>query len=715
MKSSFSLLLLLLSAVFASAQNPSKQQPTEKSDDVIVVTTNLVQVDAVVTDKSGRQVTDLTADDFELLENGRARQIKAFSYIPLTSQRLKEETTPTPKDAKGLPPLTLGAERPERVRRVIAVLIDDFGLSAESVARLRSALEKFVVEQTSPDDLIGVIRASGGPGLMQQFTSNRSQILATIKRIRWYPIGRGRMSAFDSFSSVDNDEVGNEFKGYSASHVPNLSSKEFFPGSLSALRFVIEGLARFPGRKSVVFISDNLPVTSKESQVGGLTRVLDKLIERANQLSIVVSTMDARGLPKAGLTADDSQYNLAANQIHNRTRDRRQRFTVEQDALSYLAQQTGGIFVHDNNDLNHGLRRIIDSEQGYYLLGYRPDDSETETSPTRSYKLTLKLKRPELSVRTRSGFHRIEPVKVADGAPKAKKEFLREALTSPFVREDVRLKMTALFTGGSQIRILLHVDARDIGLAQSSEKSYEGSFDVTAVAFDDNGKVAKEVGRTQVIRVSFDNYEQFRREGFVYLITMPIDKPGPYQVRLALRDANSGRLGSDSQFVEVPNAKTTRITAAGFIVQGVAPPKPDSPRLPDKRQANAMVESSGDDAGDKGREAAVRRFAPGDLLTYSYLLYGAKRNGATGSNLQSQIRLFRGDKELFTGSMQPVGLVDQSNSEGVVAVGNLRLGKELPPGEYFMQLIVTDKSAPPDKQSSDEWIDFEIVKPASPH
>jgi VWFA-related protein len=715
MKYCFPLLLLIVSAVLATAQNPPKQQSPEKREDVVVVTTNLVQVDAVVTDKSGRQVTDLRAEDFELLENGRQRQIQAFSYIPLTSQTPLADPTPIPKAFKGSPPLTLGAERPERVRRVIAILVDDFGLSAESVARLRAALEKFVEEQTSPDDLIGVIRASGGPGLMQQFTSNKSQILATIKRIRWYPIGRGRMSAVDSFSSVDNDELGLEFKGYSSSHVPNLSSKEFFPGSLSALGFVIEGLARFPGRKSVVFISDNLPATSKEAQVGGLTRALDRLIERANQLSIVVSTMDARGLPKAGLTADDSQYNLAANQINTRSRDRRIKFTVEQDALSYLAQKTGGIFVHDNNDLNHGLRRIVDSEQGYYLIAYRPDDSETETSQARTYKVTLRLKRPELSLRTRSGFHRVEPLKPVDGAPKAKNELLREALTSPFVREGVRLKMTALFTGGSQIKILLHVDARDIGLAQSSENNYEGSFDVTAVAFDDNGKVAKEVGRTQVMRVPFDGYEQFRRDGFVYLITMPIDRPGPYQVRLALRDANSGRLGSDSQFVEVPNAKTTRLTASGFIVQGVAPSKPRSPGIPAKLSSNAMVGSAGDEGEYKGREAAVRRFATGDLLTYSYLIYGAKRNGTTGSNLLSQIRLFRGDKELFTGNVQQVAVANQSNHEGIVAMGSLRLGKDLPAGEYFMQVIVTDKSAPPDKQTSDEWIDFEIVKTDSPH
>src|SRR6185369_8010288 len=136
------------------------------------------------------------------------------------------------------------------------------------------------------------------------------------------------------------------------------------------------GMSHFPGRKSIVLISDNLPVTNREAQANGVTRALDRLIQFANQSSIVISTMDARGLPKAGLTADDSQYNLAANQIVARGRSRGIITIVQQDPLQYIATQTGGVFIHNNNDLADGLRRIVDSEQGYYLLAYRPDDAE---------------------------------------------------------------------------------------------------------------------------------------------------------------------------------------------------------------------------------------------------------------------------------------------------------------------------------------------------
>ena len=703
----FVIITLLALAGTVSPQNPPKEKTPEKPDDVVVVTTNLVQVDAVVTDKNGKPVTDLTAEDFELLEDGHEREIKAFSYVPLTTQTSVSQPKPAANTRRNLPPVTLHAERPENVRRAIAILVDDFGLSAESIGRLRGGLEKFIDEQTSPNDLIAIIRASGGPGAMQQFTSNHSQLISTVKAMRWYPIGRGGMSAVESYNPVNDDENGVEMQGYSSSKTPNLSSKEYFPGSLAALGFVLHGLSRFPGRKSIVFISDNLPVTSRAAQIGGITGILDKMVQFANRNSIVISTMDARGLPKAGLTADDSQYNLAANQIGNRGRDRNIRFNVEQDAMSYLANQTGGVFVRYNTDLNYGLRRIVDSEQGYYLMAYRPDDAATETGGalSRTYKVTVRLRRPDLVLRTRSAFHRITAPKETDSGIKEQDDFLREALSSPFVREDVGMKMTALYTGASQIKVLLHIKAQSIEMVKSPDNIYKGSFDVVAVAFDNNGKVGGEVRKTPMLSIPAAELERAQRDGFDYALVLAVKNPGAYQVRVALRDAGSGRLGSDSQVVEVPDAGKTRLSVTGFMVQGMA-------------EKNDQTETAGLSANmisgtkkNSNRGAAVRRFATGDLLTYSYLIYGVKKNRPADQQLLGQIRLFRGDKELFTGSVQPVAIANDSTHDGIIAGGSLRLGKELPPGQYFLEVIVTDKSAPLDRQTSEQWIDFEIAGP----
>lgn len=674
-------LLVIVLASPAGAQNePNKARP--QSDDRVVVTTSLVQVDAVVTDRNGRPIINLQPDDFELVEGGRTRDIVGFSYIPLTSRATGTDTPAKPATIQNeaVPP-KLHALRPESVRRAVAIVVDDFGLSFESIARLRTALEKFVSEQTEPSDVIAVIRASGGPGAMQQFTSNRAQVLATIKRLRWYPTGRGGMSALESINPLENNGVGVGLQGYSSPAPPDLSHKEFMGGSLGALAFVVQRLSTFPGRKSIVLISENLPLTTLAAQVGGATNALDRVIDLANQHSIVISTMDARGLPKPGMTTDDSQYNLAANQVDKRMRERGMRFNVSQDTLSYLAEKTGGIFVRNNNDLDNGLRRIIDSVQGYYLMAFRPDDADKERSK-RNYKVTLRLKRPELFLMSRSTFTRFAESPVA--APLTKTDELRDALSSPFVREDVRLKLTVLFTGSSQIKVLLHVDARDLTFAKTAQGGYQAGFDLAVVAFDDNGKVAQELRRTEPLSIPAERYEQMLREGFVYTISMPMQKAGPYQVRVAVRDDETGAMGSDSQFVDIPEVHTSRLSVAGLIMQGLT--------------------------NETGSRPAVRRFVRGDTLEYSYLVYGAREDRKDSVALTSEVHLYRATQEVSIGKVTPPTISKPAGSEAIVVGGTFALNNSLPPGEYFLQVIVTDALAPRERQTASQWIDFEIIK-----
>ena len=678
------LLLFVYCVGLSQAQNPRKQERSQPDEDRLIITTSLVQVDAVVTDKNGRQITDLRPDDFEIVEGGRARDILGFSYVGLSSKSPKSAAinkSAAASKSESTPP-QIHALHPDKVRRAIAIVVDDFGLSFESIARLRNALEKFISEQTDPSDVIAVVRSSGGPGAMQQFTSNKTQLLATIKRLRWYPTGRAGAPTHDSMTPFENDENGIELMGYSRSNVRDLSSKEFFGGSFGALGFVIERLGRFPGHKSMVIISDNLPLTSHAALVSGATNVLDKLIALANQHLIVISTIDARGLPKSGLTADDNQYNLAANQVDKRLRERGIRFNVAQDTLSYLADKTGGIFIRNNNDLNNGLRRIIDSVQGYYLLAFRPDDSDKDR-PDRIYKVTVRLKRADLVLRSRSDFHRF--ARTPDQPTNQTKfDDLRNALASPFVREDVRLKVTALYTGRLQVKVLLHVDARDITFTKTPEGHYKASFEMAAVAFDDNGKVAQQVARSQPLTVQSDNYERLLRDGLVYTISLPMRKPGSYQVRMAVRDDDSGRLGSDSQAVEVPESKASRLSVAGLIAQGV----------------NTQIRGG----------PAVRRFANGDTVEYSYLVYGARHSANNSTDLTTQLKLFHGSEEVFTGSVLPATKANEISRDSIIVGGTFRLGSALPPGDFFLQVIVTDKLAPPGAQSSSQWIDFEIVK-----
>src|SRR5688572_21007713 len=152
--------LLAVLAVLC-AVSPSLAQT--QSDDVVRITTNLVQIDAVVT-KNGKPVANLKAEDFEIFEDGRRQEITSFTYISnvvsnVVANTSSSDKTVTDKDpdpnAPPAPPLP-----PVVNRRTIAFVVDDYGLTAQSMTAVRRQMRKFIDEQLSPNDLIAIILTS---------------------------------------------------------------------------------------------------------------------------------------------------------------------------------------------------------------------------------------------------------------------------------------------------------------------------------------------------------------------------------------------------------------------------------------------------------------------------------------------------------------------------------------------------------------------------
>ena len=161
---------------------PEAQQPGQsKEDEVVRITTNLVQVDPVITDRNGKIVTDLQPEEVQILEDGRPQKITNFSYVPLEAEVVA--ATPRPRanpKAKNGPPLVPVRLRPEQVHRTMALVVDDIGLSFESANFVRNALKKFLDEQMQPNDLVAIIRTGGGMGALQQFTSDKRQLYIAV-------------------------------------------------------------------------------------------------------------------------------------------------------------------------------------------------------------------------------------------------------------------------------------------------------------------------------------------------------------------------------------------------------------------------------------------------------------------------------------------------------------------------------------------------------
>ena len=701
----FALLFLSAASAFAQIAAPLPTPPPADDSDVVKITTALIQIDVTVTDKRGKVITDLRRDEIEIYENGQKQDVSNFSFISNVREQIEKGKAALP----GVP-LPPSAIKPENVRRTIALVVDDLTLSFESTYFVRRALKKFVDEQMQEGDLVAIIRTGAGIGALQQFTTDRRQLYAAIEKVKWNSSGGGNIGAFAPLQAVidtgapeSEPEPGERTAEGIERENNDFRQSLFATGTLGAVNYVVRGMAELPGRKSVMLLSDGFKLFTKDAggtvQSGRVLDSLRRLVDQANRASVVVYTMDARGLQVTGITAADDTGGRSAEQIQQASSDRNDELRDTQDGLRYLARETGGISIVNNNDLSGGIRRILD-DQSYYLVGYEPDTETFDPKKRRFNKLDVRVTRPGTRVRYRSGFFGISDEKMIRTKETGSQKLVT-ALTSPFAVNDISLRLNPLFgsdpRGGAYIRSLLHINAKGMTFTDQPDGMKKTVFDVLAVGFGDNGTVVEQISKTYTMTVKKDAYEKLIKEGFVYDFTFPIKKPGAYQLRVALRDHGSENVGSANQFVEVPNLKKNHLTLSGVALENVS--------LDNWKKNNAGIAVT-DAASDPLTDTALRQFKRGTVLNYGFTIYNAK----PPANLTSQLRLFLDGKPIFEGKPVPVSVVGQTDPKSINYAASLSLVTVLTAGEYVLQIVITDNLAKEKRKTVNQFVQFEIVE-----
>jgi VWFA-related protein len=694
----------------APSPSPAAPQPppARESDDVVRITTNLVQVDAVVTDKNGKIVTDLKPEEVEILEDGHSQKITNFSYyVAETSANEVKPNTPVDKNAPS-PPLTPTRLRPEDVRRTIALVVDDLGLSFESVYQVRRALKKFVDEQMQSGDLVAIIRTSGGMGALQQFTSDKRQLYAAIERVKYFAGGRSGVTAFAPIQPPTEGERGAEIDA--ANEELDLFREDLYSvGTLGAVTYVVRGLAEMPGRKSILLISDGFRIYSREDPTRDFRTLqrLRRLVDEAGRASVVIYTMNATGLQYLGATAADDLSGRDPAQVAEAIQQRSDDAFETQEGLEYLARETGGIPIKNTNDLSRGIKRVMEDQKGYYLIGYRPSDSTFYARMGRRqfHHLTLKIKRPgKFNVRMRHGFYGVTDEERPQ--PRTVAQKMVRALVSPFGSTGVHLQLTSLFAVdpklGSIMRSLLQIDARDLTFTTEPDGSRQCVFDLLALTFGADGPPIDQIGRTYTVNLTEAEYKRVMREGLIYYVTVPLKKAGAYQLRISLRDPATERIGSASQFIDAPDIKKKRLALSGIVLR--AEPRSSKPT------SVATPQDEGVQEGNSETSPAVRHFKQGMLMTYAYFIYNAQVDRVNTPQLVTQVRVFRDGKQVFTGSETPYAPSKQADLKRLDVGGGIVLGSDLPPGEYVLQVVVTDQLANKKHRFATQAMDFQIVR-----
>lgn len=666
---------------------------------VIRVTVNLVQVDAVVTDSKGRQVTDLKAEDFEITEDGRPQKITNFSYIrlaPPSSPAVPPAPPAPPRGAVPPPPPAHSAVIREEVRRTIVLVVDDLGLSFESMGEVRHDLKRFVERQLQPGDLAAIVRTSGGMGALDQFTNDRSLLLAAVERLRWYPGGRAGLSAMEPVAAGPGAGLN------ARSQEAQFRRVTYSLGTLGALSYLVDGMREMPGRKSLILISDGLrlrsilgPSETVAPRYAGQPawaadeRVMEavrRLADQANRAAVVLYSIDARGLQPLSPSAADR---LTKDDIRNlgRAGSPLAGMLLDQEGLQVLSHETGGFLVHDNNRIDSGLGQILTDLEGYYLIGYKPDAARFQPRNGKQpdfHAIRVQVKVPKLHVRSRSGYYGYED------SPKRTDDEFAAALFSPFKSSAVRLRLTPVFAQAADARtaitLLLHIDARDLTFSPEAG-DMQATADLLAFTVDERGQPVDKASYKAIIKLKPRRYEYALGAGLVYTSSIPVVRPGPYQVRVAVRDTATGRIGTASQFLEVPDLKKRRLALSGLVL--------DTPAgQPQDREAPGVP--------------AFRVFRRGSALDFTCQIFNARLDRKTGKPaIDTEVRVFQGQRQVL--ATDPTRLeVGAAASPRTTAKGSMRLDS-FEAGTYALQFVVRDTLARGQQGVASQWIDFDLV------
>lgn len=697
-----------------SAQNPPQKPPADPQDnqDIVRISTQLVQVDAVVTDKKGKHVEDLTVADFELLVDGKPQELTHFSHVNLPP--VKRVSEPKKKSGTIVAPESMPTRQilPNEVRRTLAFVVDDLGLTISSTEMVRESLRKFVNEQMQEGDLVGIIRTGNGLGLLEQFTSDKRLLYSAIERLQWNPLSRDMMPTFSDASAEVSDDAA--ARQEVTAQADEFRTTSYTTGTLGAISFVINSLRSLPGRKSVILMSDGFNINSTNNNDNTTQQILanlQSLVEQANRSSVVVYAIDAKGLQpfqpgaNVGGRMSASAYTDATDQAQ-----------AALEGPTFVANQTGGFVVTNTNDLNIGIEEALYDQQSYYLIGFDPEDEKFDR---KRHSIKLKVKRPGLRVRSRSGFYGIteEERNKQENATKTRGQQLLAGLMSPLGVRDLQVQMTPFFFNASKegplVRTLFHVDCSKLTFKDGANGQKLLNIELAAFAFDETGVPADLAIRRLALSFNEQQYQEALRYGLNYRADFQLKQPGAYQLRAVLRDDASGTSGAASQFIQVPDLSKNRLALSGLVLTKAKPlangeSAGDSAVVAEGAAVARPDKTAEKEGVDLQANPYVRLFSRTGWIQYGAAIYNATTDKKTNqTQISVQTEIYRDGKVLHRLPPRTLALAPGTNPKRFDYVGRLRLNN-FPPGEYLLHFVVTDGLAKKKVGRAEQWMDFKV-------
>lgn len=720
--------LLNAMAGLPSVVHAQQPPPKTQNDDVLRVNAELVQTAITVVDKNGKFVDGLDRGQFELTVDGKPRPISFFERVTAGSAR---ETQLATGNEPGGPPAKQPAIPASTRGRTIVFFIDDLHLSPDSMNRTKLMLRRFLDSDMSSKDSVAIVSASGHIGFLGQFSNNKQVLDAAMARltpvpydVRGYGTGSTRMTEFLALSiqsTRSDNKVQAFFVGECLKQILPPKNSPAYQQLLQALKATCEtqvnnsaravlmqagsitrntyasleslmrSSARAPGRKLAFFISDGF-LMDTGPQGPPLRDKLDQIIDAATRAGVVVYTIDARGLG-AGMVVNASN---SKPQIGSGDPGVGMAMIGEvaayQDAMHGLATDTGGRALRNQNYFDRWVEKVLDETSTYYLLAWRPETEVEKVPKFRHFKISVSG-RPDLVVRAPHGYvegpqpatETAATEKPATQKVKTPESELSAALSDyyPSNALSTLLSLTYLNTPTNETVLTSSMQIGSQNLEYGADGKLPATIKLAGVILNDKGKIASSF-RNQLTVNPLKSRDL--DAGVIYNHHTPLT-PGIYQVRVAVRDEKSGRVGSAMQFVVIPDLARRELTTSSVLLGG-----------------QVLEDAKNKEASPQIQLSVDHRFSRLARLGYWMFIYNAKRDAAGAPNLTAQTQVLR-DGQVLLASPQRKLNQGGPDPERIPFGEELSL-KTLTPGTYDLRITVTDSIA---GTSVAQMVDFVVL------
>jgi VWFA-related protein len=704
-----------LAAPALLAQTAAPPAP-EKTQAVIKGGAEEVVLDVIVRDKHGKAVTDLTAKDFEITDNGEKHAVKSFRLVQ-GAEAVAAGAGAGAGQRTQLDPL--------RQIRLVTLIYQGLDLTGRKMARdasldlLKSdlpqnvymavmvidhqleAIQKF----TNDRELLkaGVLRATGGDNT--NFVGDTERVQAELQQILGpNPGGQSLQQQVNTAQDAANGAASGASTNpgsVMSAQVNALTAQmmlqmlqgqqgmamiDWGRSSIYALLSAVKEQYRLPGRKTIIYFTPGFSVPQ------GMEQAFKNVISIANRSNVSFYSIDTRGVGAGGNSGASNMLNSAADSSRRQaqstgyeavSRDQATVFDTAiessrantQITLSELSDSTGGFLIANTNDLRAPLRRLNEDIETYYEISYTPEIQKYDGS---FRKVVVKSDRADLKIQSRSGYFALPPSMVGNGKVIAGYEvpLLKAFDSTPLP------KAFAYHTDGMHFRglqnqsvgeIVIDVPLTSFKLQEDKAAgTFNGSFSYLAVIKDAAGEVAKKFGNEIPLKVPAAKMGALAQSHFIYTERVDLP-PGRYSLETAVMDQQGETISADKSSLLVPASEGKLGISSVAVVR----------TMKDKDQNTAPADPwlIGDKVISPTLEPVIMK-ATTPTLPFYLVVYPNQQQKGVAPELTME---FTKDGQLLGSGPAPLNPPDKEGRIQYVAKVPV---EQLPSGHYSVRFIV---------------------------